>query len=100
LRDFRNTSHSGEAENGITSGRVFEHAEAGESNEVRFQAPMDLTAAAAAGGVELKWSETANNNVKVGSFGGLPQGDAGGGAAAGLSAPPREEPPTSSATRR
>jgi hypothetical protein len=40
----------------------------GESNEIRFQAPTDLTAVAEAGGVDLKWAEGANNNVKVGSF--------------------------------
>lgn len=40
----------------------------GESNEFRFQAPVDVAAAAEAGGVDLKWADPANNNVKIGAF--------------------------------
>jgi hypothetical protein len=40
----------------------------GASNEIKFQAPLDVSATAEAGGIDLKWSEGANNNVKVGSF--------------------------------
>jgi hypothetical protein len=40
----------------------------GASNEIRFQAPLDLVATAEAGGIDLKWAEGANNNVKVGAF--------------------------------
>jgi hypothetical protein len=40
----------------------------GASNEIRFEAPIGLTATAEAGGVQLKWGEGAHNNVKVGAF--------------------------------
>lgn len=40
----------------------------GESNEIRFAAPIGLAATAEAGGVDLKWAEAAENNVKVGAF--------------------------------
>jgi hypothetical protein len=40
----------------------------GESNEIRFHAPIDLVATAEAGGVDLKWAEAADNNVKVATF--------------------------------
>jgi hypothetical protein len=40
----------------------------GESNEIRFQAPVSLTATPEAGGIDLKWADPPNNNVKVGTF--------------------------------
>jgi hypothetical protein len=49
----------------------------GASNEIRFQAPINVVATADAGGIDLKWAEGANNNVKVGAFEILRQEDAG-----------------------
>jgi hypothetical protein len=40
----------------------------GETNEIRFGAPVGLTAAAEAGGIGLKWAEPAENNLKAGAF--------------------------------